>query len=435
MFKRKLARKIMLQGISEYLLCFPILVVVAILLMPSQPVWIWLFAMFLFGLFGICIGVLLKRLPRWTHVLAAIIVGGASPLLFIADPIQIVILGFVQAVIVYRGMTYRSQFLGKMLPAYFFWTYGLGIYFIGFFIFRYVDLFKPAFNGVTSAGILYVVVMLFITNEERLKAVTLSEKREPFVSKIIQRQNRLFLMATLLLVFLMAGTGMVQNGFMSGLRWLVSLLSGGDEEQIEQTPEAPMESGNPQVPFDDPGEPSMIAVFFEKVAFGLFYIFLAVAAVTVVLLLVKKTRQWMKKLFRVVLNFLKQMTTAPDVLEETSYRDEKESVFDFEEWKKQRKEKMKGFVRQVLKREPNWKKLSNEEKIRFVYRKLIEQESDRIEYQTTKTPREMLQEILSADFTDETGIKQLTRLYEKVRYGEQDIDAKSIDVVYQMLKR
>lgn len=179
----------------------------------------------------------------------------------------------------------------------------------------------------------------------------------------------------------------------------------------------------------------MIAVFFEKVAFGLFYIFLAVAAVTVVLLLVKKTRQWMKKLFRVVLNFLKQMTTAPDVLEETSYRDEKESVFDFEEWKKQRKEKMKGFVRQVLKREPNWKKLSNEEKIRFVYRKLIEQESDRIEYQTTKTPREMLQEILSADFTDESGIKQLTTLYEKVRYGEQDIDAKSIDVVYQMLKR
>ncbi len=435
MLKRKQVGQKLLQGIIEYLLCFPLLVIAGTISMPPQTVWLWLFVILLFGLLGVCVGLLFKQLPRWAYVLAAMVIGGACSLLFTSNPFHIMMLTFVQALILYRGMTYMDPSLGKMLPTYFFWTYGLGIYFISFFVFRYVDWFTYAFTGVTSAGVLFVVFMVLISNGKRLKAVTLSEDREPFVSKVIRRQNRLVLMITLLLVFILTGTGIVQNSVMAGLRWFVSLLSGADEAQIEQTPEAPVESGAPQAPFDDPGEPSMIAVLLEKLAFGLFYILLVVAVLGTVLLLVKKTRKWMKKLYDIVLRFLKQITNTPDVLEETSYRDEKESVFDFAEWKKQRKAQMKGFARQIWKREPNWKKLTNEEKVRYIYRELIEKQCERIDYQTSKTPREMLQELLAADLLDESGIKQLTTLYEKVRYGEGNIDTESIEMVCQKLKR
>ena len=119
-----------------------------------------------------------------------------------------------------------------------------------------------------------------------------------------------------------------------------------------------------------------------------------------------------------IIQFLKEIVSQVITREEsTQYVEEKESVFNWKEWKDEQQSKAKGFVKNILKRKPSWNSLSNQEKVRFVFRKFILQEMDQTKLKEQATPREILEEIKRTGHVDERQIEQLKIAYEKTRYG------------------
>lgn len=411
-----------LHGIVEYLLLFPVVFIIGFLMLGEPEIWMWLGCLLFLFLLGIVFKSFVDHLKWWMYPLVSIVLGIFASILFTEQWLIFIVLSLIQIVFVYRGMMYASHdFLTSLIPTSFMWIGGLGIYFVGYFVYRYVDRLLPYLPVLTLLGLITIITIFFLTNSEQLKAATFSKQKHPFISRAIKAQNRVHLIITLAFIALIAFGETIRSWIWQGIRtvlqWLFQGLS--DSEQapiIEETP--------PPASFDfgelERGEPSAFAKFLEMITMYIFYAFLIVAVIVCVLLLIKKTRKWLFQITKSVLAFLKRLAQRTFHQEEAmQYVDEKESIFKWEEWKKEHQEKALDMIKKVFTREPNWEKLSNEEKVRYVYKKLIQK--NRNVYRAATTPRELIKDLQSTT-KDERLLEQLIELYERVRYGEKEIE-------------
>lgn len=427
------------QGIFEYLLLFPVFLIIGINIIDDSQLSIWLFCLFALFSLGAVFRSLFYKGKWWLFSFFAVVVGVSSSFFFAEDLLFIIAMSVIHTLIVYRGMMYVSQTWQDVLPLSFLWIGGLGTYFVGYFIFRFVESLNPYSNYITIFGIILIVMIMFASNSDHLKNTTLSKEKKPFVSKAIKNQNRIFLMITILIIALITNGQMIRDGlwnaFRAVIRWLIEFLSGSGEKEIieEAPPQAPME---PVFPFEEPKEPSMIAKFLEIITMYIMYIVLAFAVVFILLLFIKKTRMWMMKSFRQIIQFLKQIVSQITERDEsTQYVEEKESVFDWQEWKDEQQLKAKGIIKNVFKRKPSWNALSNQQKVRFVFKNFLLKEIDVAEYRDNVTPREILEKIKSTAHVDDRQLEQLRKAYEQTRYGEQDIDEQIINEIYTLINK
>jgi len=353
----------MLHGFVEYLLLFPIIFIIGFLLLGESQVWIWLAG--LLGLFFV--GVLFKSIfsnqKWWVYTSISLVVGVSASFLFNENLLPTIILALIHPVFVYRGIMYASHSVfSTLLPVSFMWLGGFGIYFVSYFIFRYAERLYPFLSVITFCGLLIVIIILFISNSEHLKASTLSKQEKPFINRSIKSQNHFHLIITLAVIaFITMGQKIrewIWNGIRSFLQWIFQLFPESEGEPIveEQPSAGPMDLGGLEK-----GEPSAFFKFLEMIAMYAFYVFIVVAAIVALLLIIKKTRDWVIKIFRKILTFLKNIVNRTTHQSEAEqYIDEKESVFNWDEWKEEQKNKAKGMMQKVFAREPRWEKLSNE---------------------------------------------------------------------------
>lgn len=246
-------------------------------------------------------------------------------------------------------------------------------------------------------------------------------------------------MITLLIVALITNGRTIReglwNGFRAVIQWLVDATSGsGEKEVIEEPPPPP--SMEPAFPFEEPKEPSAIAEFLEMITMYVMYVLLAAAIVLIVFLFIKKTRTWIINGFKKLIQFLKEIVSQMTEREEdVAYVEEKESVFNWQEWKDEQQSKAKGLVKNIFQRKPNWNALSNQEKVRFVFRNFLMQEADHRNLKRNGTPREILEQIKLASKVDEKQIEQLRSAYEQTRYGEQNVDEQIVSEIYTLIEK
>ena len=115
------------------------------------------------------------------------------------------------------------------------------------------------------------------------------------------------------------------------------------------------------------------------------------------------------------------------------YIDEKENIFEWDDWLQERKQHLKNFVDQTFTRKPRWDTLTNEEKVRFVYRQLV-QRAFKQDLNLSQTPRESIEKMISSMLVDQARVCKLRDAYEQVRYGEQTIDDDVITEIYTLLQ-
>lgn len=427
----------MLQSIFEYLLLLPILLVIGIHIVSDTQLWFWLIC--LFGLFtiGIMCRTMIAQQKWWFYSCVAMIIGMSSTFIFVDHLLFMIILTIIHMLLVYRGMMYASQAWEELLPHSLLWIGGLGVYFVSYFIFRYVDVLNPYLNLVTVSGVVFVILTLFTSNSDHLKSTTLSKEKKPFISQTVKRQNRIFIIITIAIILLIANGRRIQetlwNGFRGIIQWMIELLSDGEQggNLGEDPPPAPVESVLPVV---ETKEPSAFAKLLEVIAMYVVYISVAIVIILLILLLMKKTRRWLIKVFQKLLQFLRRIggqITARDEL--TQYIEEKESVFDWRDWKEENQSKVKAFIQHMFKRKPKWESLSNQEKVRFVFRELIEQEMDHSVYKAHETPREILESLKTTVEIDEKKLKKLKIAYEQARYGDRDVEQQIVDEIYGLI--
>lgn len=424
----------LLQSMFEYLLFLPILLIIGILMMAYQPLWIWLASLLVSLFIGVVYRTLFPKQKWGIYLGIAVVIGVLPGIIFGKHVLVWIVSAIIHPIVIYRGMMYASRTWKSLLPTSFLWAGGFPIYFVSYFAFRYIDILHPYLTLITIGGAVLVIMTLFISNNERLKTSTLSEEENPYVSRTIKKQNRLFLVITVAVIALLVGGYKIQDAFKAALLWFIGLFSGSsaEEEVIESTP-PPSNSG---LPFEGEKESSAILKFLEVIAMYAVYILLAVALVFLISLFVKKMRTWLKKVMYRFLSFLKQMVSRPDQSEtSTGYVDEKESIFNWKEWKKEQQEKAKGFVKHIFKGEPSWESLSNQQKVRYIYRRFLLPRVKDTNYKTTNTPRETLEKLKDNVSASDEHIDELREAYEQSRYGNKDIDEDKMKKIYLLLKQ
>ncbi|MBS4219256.1 hypothetical protein KHA96_13100 [Bacillus sp. FJAT-49711] len=422
-----------IQGLFEYLLFFPLVLMVGILLMPEM-LWTWIPV--LFGLF--IVGVLFRTLLRvqkwWVYAFCSFVFGIIPTILFGEHIVTLILLGIIHPIIIYRGMMYVGRNWETLLPTSFMWYGGFGIYFVCYILFRYVDKFQSYLSIISICGAAIVVSILFISNSEHLRASTLSKDKKPFISRAIKNQNRVYLLLTTAVILLLTNGKVVQEAVFQAFKGFIQMilwLFGTDEGKsvVEETPPPQqMEIGL------EKGEASPFWKFLEMIFMYVFYFVLAALVIGVLLLFIKRVRMLVKKWIGKFISFLKNIIfRSTDLAESTQYIDEKESVFDWNEWKESQQEKAKSLFQQIFKREPRWDSMTNDQKVRYVYKQFLKQNKKGMEFKASKTPRETI-EVLKTLVNEKTTAEELRDAYEQVRYGESSVEESRIKDLRLLIK-
>lgn len=430
-FTRKIALDIV-RGFVEYLLFFPIILLIGTFLLPKEAIMLWL--PIVFGVFSF--GIMVKNiLPvNWSiYPLLAIIIGIIPSYMLAENLIFLFLLIILHSIVAYRGMLYASRNWDSLLPISYLWLMAFIIYFVCYFIFHFVDRLLIYENIVTTCGVVAVVITLFITNTETLKASSLSKEENPYVSSGVKRHNRLLFIITVIIAILLTTGTIIRDTIWNTIRIILKWLFGQSTSEGEVPP---MESppANPLLPgMQEPAKQSAIMKFLETVMLYFVYICLIVLVVFVLLLMIKRSRLWIKRMFFKFIAFLKQISNRAHFQKEDGYyTDEKESVFDWDEWKKAQQEKVANLVGKIFKRDRDWNSLNMQEKVRYIYRNYLSNQQG-IAIQPASTPREILSELRSLLPDDKERIELLMDSYEKTRYGERDIDEKTMDEIYLLI--
>ncbi|MBS4195568.1 DUF4129 domain-containing protein [Lederbergia citri] len=422
----------LIQGLFEYLLFFPLVLIIGILVMP-QLLWIWV--PILFGLFivGVLFRTFFPKQQWWVYAICSFVFGLIPSILFDQSILTLILLCIIHPVCIYRGMMYVGRRWETLLPTSFMWYGGFGIYFVCYLLFRYVEIFKFYLPIISLCGAAVVVIILFISNSEQLRASTLSKEKKPFISRAIKNQNRVYLALTTAVILLLTNGKIIQEAIIQVIKGLIQMilwLFGSDQGKRVAEDTSP-----PQMALDlEKGEPNAFLKFLEMIFMYVFYAAIIALAVGMLLLLIKRVRMAVKKALKRFITFLKNIIfRSADLEDSTQYIDEKESVFDWKEWKEAQQEKAKGLFQQIFKREPRWDSLTNEQKVRYVYKQMLKQNKKEMDIKASKTPRETI-EILKTLVAEKSTLEELRDAYEQVRYGEQDVEVSRINGLRMLIK-
>src|SRR5690625_560801 len=319
------------QGLFEYILLFLIFLMIGVYIIPEELLWIWLAMIPCLFLLGLLFRSIFYQQAWWVYALYSLLIGISSSLLFEKNMLFVIIVAMIHPIIVYRGIMYVGRSREELIQVSFLWVGGPIIYFVSFFFFHFVEMLNQYKQLLTIFGIVMLVITMFLSNSDHLKSSTLSKDKKPFISRNIKNQNRVFLIITLGLIFLIANGRMIRDGFWNMIRsiiqWLVNLGSGTEGEDI-MGEEPPPADFAPPFPEEDKG-PSIIAEFLELVMTYVMYVFLGFAAIILILLLIKKTREIIINAAKKLIAFLKQLGNQFNKeVEDVQYVDEKESVFN-----------------------------------------------------------------------------------------------------------
>lgn len=426
-----------LQGIFEYLLLFPVFLLIGIYMVNHLQLWMWIGSLPILFFIGVIFGTFLPGKRTWLYALFSIVISILPSIIFEENLLFFSLLAIIHTLIVYRGVLYASHSWNSLLSISFLWLGGFTVYFMGYFVFRNATVLNPYLTHITVCGTILVIITMFIANSNHLKSSTLSKEKIPFVSRAIKSQNRLFLIMTVVVIVLITNARIIQDVLWNGLRAFIQLIVGSPTEEGTIITETPTEDiVDPTLPFEGPMEPSAFAKYSGIIVEYVAYAFVFLAAIALLLLFVKRARVLFKQIVRIVIIFFNKIVNRSAYSEESvQYVDEKERIFNWKRWKEEQQAHAKGFVQKVFKRKPSWKSLSNQQKVRFVYRQFLIQQLTNFTYKASSTPRETLAELKSSVPTDEEQVDKLRTAYEETRYGEQVIDDEKIEEIYTLMSK
>ncbi|WP_219837470.1 DUF4129 domain-containing protein [Paenibacillus sp. R14(2021)] len=176
-------------------------------------------------------------------------------------------------------------------------------YILGVFIYFVVSVLHaihPFFQGYewiySAAGMLTLVMTLYLTNRSMVSRETLSGSERPVVEPSVRRNNRIFVGAVIAVVVLIALTYQLQAVFGAALHavssWLTALFSGTDAQPQQVLPDQPVQPPHPPLPL---GEAKTMAPWVNYLLFGVVSL-IAAAGLWLLLLNVGKFSEWLREM-------------------------------------------------------------------------------------------------------------------------------------------
>ncbi|WP_407270982.1 DUF4129 domain-containing protein [Radiobacillus sp. PE A8.2] len=414
------------QGMVEYLIVFPIVLLIGVFLLPASYLYSFLFIVPIYFLAGLLFRRLVTYQKRFVSVFYCFIISLPLLVIYHETIIAMVIFLLLGLLSCYRGIMHGEKSWHEIFPVSYLWGGGLSVYFISYFLYQHVEALFPYRQWINWFGIIVIVVILFVSNSTHLKAATLSKKNNPVLATVLKRHNQMYIIWTITVAVIITNFVAVQALFINVIRFILSLIiaffslfsSDGQTEQ-EQSTQTPM-----ILPGEEQQEPSLLWIWVERIFMAL--IVVAVVGVVIMLLvkLFKKFRHSLQRLLQTIKEFLNKWFNISNQQEVAkSYTDEKESLFDWYEWRKQSKHSVKKFLSKLTPQRIKWNSLSDQEKVRYLYRELIVEQTKRgYQYRRSNTVHETVSELGQHMLAENEFLRELEDCYHKVRYGEGDVD-------------
>jgi hypothetical protein len=423
-----------LLGMGEFILIFPLVLLLSIYIVPIPLLWIaHLPILFILGyLFRVSV----QDKKRMIYILFTIIISASSAILFYHNVLSYLFVFISNCVIFYRSILYAEREAEKLFSFPKLWIFGFPLYFIAYFLYRFIDPLTPYLKIITWAGIFLVVITLFTSNSNSLKSSTLSKQKKPFVTGSIKQKNRAYILIFISIIAIITNFKVIQIFFYKATVAVISMILSilsifENDEPIEGTP-PPAEAVTPVL---EGGEPSTIAVILDKIMQIAFYSIALIVSVALIIFAGKKLGYLLIKGLKWVLKFLNQIFHLGQREQEEGiqYFDEKESLINIKKWGHGKKNQTKELIFHLFNRKPKWEDLSDREKVRYVYRQLVENKVKQgFILKVSHTPSEIISEINKKRNQNE--LKTLLKSYGKARYGKQDLSLHELEEVSLLLK-
>ena len=427
-----------LQGMVEYLLVFPVLLIAAVYLAPDFLIGVWLAVLPLIFLAVLVFHTFFPGRKRVFYLVFVFILAALAAWLFQTDTLLALVTFAVSMPAGIRGILYAEQPWHDLFSGVYLWTAGFLLYFSSYFFFRYNESFQPYLGLLTGVALLMLVVTLFINNNENLKSATLSKEENPWIGRGVKRHNQFFILATVVLILLIANFRAIQAAFTDLVLGIVRAIFGLlNLFTTEGPPAAPGEApGPPAMGGMEPSDPSLIAVILEKVFFVLGSLLVLAFIFLFLWLLVKKFRHLFYKVYQKLAGFFDRMLQPGQSRQwRDAYTDEKESTFDWQDWRRQQQEKAKEKLTGWFRRPPRFAELTSREKVRYLYRHfLARQVENGYNVKTHYTVRETLKELEERLPDDRKVLDKLDVAYAAARYGRRENEEAEIEELARLLR-
>jgi len=425
---------VLFYGLVECLALFPVLLGLAILSFQQDFITIWLLYIWLTFFISFYIRKRFINQPQIIPVIISILIYSSLSILLFERVIAVICSIAVGIFIVFRGMKYAEKEIKKCLPSKLLWMIGVPLYITGYVFFLLNDRFSSHLNWLNIAGVIYIIVIVFITNKQKLEHASLSQTSPNKVNRRIQHLNRLYLVITLIILFVSSNLQSFRTLVSDSLSGAIgSLLHGRKSPGTDPTAGIePPDMDEINIKIGDGSKEIQLPEWINHVLIILGILILIVMFTGLLAIFIQDFRSRIKSITsRIIQFFTKKATNNKKVIDETRFEDKRENVFSFKKFQHKLKENYQNTSNKIKKRKPKFEQMSTEKQIRYIYKYLASEVKHLEKWQPSLTAREVL------DLSEkQIQLNQLKRWYDDIRYGNIIIDdpvAKEIQMMWQEL--
>ncbi|WP_117169896.1 DUF4129 domain-containing protein [Paraliobacillus sediminis] len=418
------------QTFIEYIGFFPILLGVTIWFVPVSLYVYFLIGILLLYMLGICIGKFFQKKVLITLSIFSIAL--IHMLLYDGTLIQKIGVLLLSSGILFRGIQYSRTNWNVLLPVHIMWSFGVPLYFISYFIYRYTTAFETYLPVITASGIVFLVLLLFRSNTSHLEEATLDNNDKKSVNAGIRKQNYVYITIMLAVITIFTQFGLVKTIIITTLRMMFLTISSFFGLFESDAPiEEPVQEAPSEMPFqvEEINEPSQFARILEMVA----TITAIVVFIVAVIFIVYKISNNFKKFIVWVISIIHRMIEiigGKSLLDKNTqtHPDEKETLFDWNKFQNKIKGQTSKFVKLRLLKQKKWEVLSETEKIRFLYRQFVKKaQAEGYEVMKNETAHELLTRIDQDQLLEKETRLKLDQLYNQARYSQEQEQLKKVN--------
>lgn len=405
--------------ITEYLMLFPAILIISVLLLPDQVSLIFTLALPVNAL----ISILIARIQGRFRNIVLMITGTVYTLLvsglwFLASPGDI---GYIfvyiagTAVFFYRGI---KRATGNK-PVLFFYAGGLLIHIICYFLISRVGVLVPYLYTAAAGSALYVIAVLPIANRYFLIAESQQKNSLNVMPSSVVRGNRIIVMTLLVTIgilsagrYLLEGINWLIGSAGRFINWLSRILESAEDNSL-----LPEDRGDFSFDMMEPAEENPVVQFILEAITALLVLFLLFLVIRHIVINHKRIIKSIMEFFsRLSGRFRKWSST------EQSYSDKYEFLL------KTADPGRPPLLRRILRREKRWKDMKdNISRTRFIYTRFVLDSIQKgFQFRVSDTPLETVERISREIKGDNSDHSLLSETYDQARYGNKEISDETV---------
>ncbi|UKS26738.1 DUF4129 domain-containing protein [Paenibacillus sp. HWE-109] len=417
-----------LFGGFELILFYPLIVLIH-LYGSVTPLWTSCLQFWLIFVLGSLLGRV-----RWVNrliyeIASSVIVGSIIAFLIQGTDWHSWLFAVIGTIVAYRGLRSAKEGWEAIFPVATFVVAGM-IYLAGVPIMGRIVSFQPYMFGLNGFGFCSLILFFFTTNRSQLLNATLASSERAAASSLsttVKRSSRIWLITFIVLIVAVAYFRQIQHAMLAFLRgailWMLELF----RSDAPANPPEPSPSAPPPVlpPAGPAGDPSWLSILMHYVQVVVGYLLVIAFILFVLYLIVSKLAPLVASLLRRLMNRSLSEQQGADV---EGFTDEKENLLTWHElprlWWQQAMNR-----REQDKSAAKWAQLpNNQERIRLLYRIVMRQAAKSgYSYKKSLTPNETELDLRSIDQLPDQTIQAVTSVYNKIRYGNEDISDQELD--------